>query len=80
MAKWECGIQRPQSLLSVKSVLTYGFATSITVFGKHTIKTTKAIRPAFAHNITLTAKLSIAFETCEMGHVPSPTFGFGTFI
>ena len=72
-------MQRPHKAF-FPSNLTYGFATRITVFGKHTIKTTKAIRPAFTHNIALASKLTIAFKTCEMGHVPSPTFGFGTFI
>ena len=57
-----------------------GLPTSITVFGKHTIKTGQTIRPAFSHDITLATELSVAFKASKMGHMPSPSFSFGAFI
>ena len=56
------------------------FATSITIFGKHTVETAQAVRSAFSHDVALPTQLAVALKAGEMGHVPSPAFGLGALV
>ena len=57
-----------------------GFATSITIFGKHAVEAAQAVRSAFSHNVPLPTQLPVALKTGEMGHVPSAAFGLGALV
>src|SRR6218665_58297 len=54
--------------------------THLTAVCKVQIKAEAAIWSAISHQVLLTGKKFVTFETGKVSHVPAATFCFGTFI
>ena len=57
-----------------------GLAARVTVLGKHAVKARQTVRPSIPHDVSLSAKLEIALETCKMFHVPRAALGLSALV
>lgn len=56
------------------------FSTGLTVLGIQRLEAAAAVRPAILHDVALTAKDCLAFETGEVLHVPVAALCFCALI
>ena len=55
-------------------------STGVAVLGEHAVEAGEAVWPALPHDVPLAPKVTVAFETCEVLHVPSSALGLGTLV
>ena len=57
-----------------------GFSTGVAVLWEYRVKAMQAVGTRLSHDVSLTAKYSVALEASKMAHVPSPAFSLSAFI
>ena len=66
--------------LKLTLIYSNSFSASIAILGKHAVKTSQTIRSSLPHDVPLAPKVTVAFETCEVFHMPSSALGLGTLV
>ena len=55
-------------------------STRVAVLGKHAVEAGEAVWPALPHDVPLSPEVSVALETREVLHVPSPALGLRALV
>ena len=61
-------------------IYSNSLSASITILGKHAVKTSQTVRSPLSHDVPLASEMAVALETREMLHVPRPALRLGALV